>query len=168
MIDIGDVVRRLAADLEAIRALMHVVSDEQGQWKPDADTWSLQEVLTHFYNEERLDFRKHLNEMLADPPQPWSLISTAERVSTDSWRQALDAFTGEREASIAWLRSLDEMGAVDWNITSAAPWGTISAGDVLVSWVEHDFLHMRQIIELLHAWNVHQADPYSVDYAGGW
>jgi hypothetical protein len=39
---------------------------------------------------------------------------------------------------------------------------------MLVSWVEHDVLHLRQMVELLHAWNVHQAPPYALEYAGGW
>ena len=45
---------------------------------------------------------------------------------------------------------------------------TISTGDMLVSWVEHDILHLRQIVELMHACNVQWASPYSVMYAGGW
>ena len=28
---------------------------------------------------------------------------------------------------------------------------TLSAGDMLVSWVEHDILHLRQMVELMHA-----------------
>jgi hypothetical protein len=44
----------------------------------------------------------------------------------------------------------------------------LSAGDVLVSWVAHDFLHIRQLNEVLYAWNEKQASPYSVQYAGGW
>ena len=45
---------------------------------------------------------------------------------------------------------------------------TLSAGDMLVSWVEHDILHLRQMVELMHGWNVKRASPYSVQYAGGW
>jgi hypothetical protein len=77
----------------------------------------------------------------------------------------------EREASLAWLKALD---APDWDYKAHASFGpnhetiTLSAGDVLLSWVEHDYLHLRQMIELLHARNVKQAAPYSLNYAGGW
>jgi hypothetical protein len=39
---------------------------------------------------------------------------------------------------------------------------------MLVSWVEHDILHLRQLGELMHGWNEQQTAPYSVQYAGGW
>jgi hypothetical protein len=111
-----------------------------------------------------MDFRKHLKEMLSDPPQP------CEHVTVGGWRQALEGFLSEREASIAWLAALK---SPDWDVTTLLSFSpsasiTISAGEVLVSWVEHDILHMRQMVELLHARNEKQASPYSVQYAGGW
>jgi hypothetical protein len=166
MIVISDIIRQLDTNAGAIRALMQTVSEEQSGWKPDPETWSLHEVLTHLYNEERLDFRKHLKDILSDPIQPWTFDRT-EMISTINCRQALDGFSSEREASLAWLAALP---AVDWDIRTPTPWEniTLSAGDVLVSWVAHDFLHLRQINELLYAWNVKQAEPYSVEYAGEW
>ena len=82
----------------------------------------------------------------------------------------------ERGASTAWLATLQapDRAAPDWDTTIQLRFGpseetaTFSAGDMLVSWVEHDVLHLRQLVELLHAWNERQAAPYSVDYAGGW
>ena len=72
----------------------------------------------------------------------------------------------ERADSLAWLKALE---SPNWDTVTQAPWrGTISAGDVLVSWVEHDFLHMRQLIEVFYALTKHQAQPYAVDYAGDW
>jgi len=127
--------------------------------------------MEHIFNEERIDFRKHIKEMLSDPPQPWGEFRHEEYISVEGCRQALECFLSEREASIAWLKALE---SPDWDTKSQAPFGplsaniTLSAGDVLVSWVEHDFLHLRQMIELLHAWNEKQASPYSVQYAGGW
>lgn len=166
MIDMNEVVRQMSANAEAIQVLLQTEPESQAQWKPDPETWSLKEVMAHIYNEERIDFRKHLKEMLNVPSQPWEAFREDEIVPVESARQALEGFMTEREASITWLRTLE---AVDWDTVTQAPWGRpISAGDVLVSWVEHDFLHMRQIIEVLHAINVQQAAPYSVQYAGGW
>ncbi len=165
MIDINETIRALSANAEAMRALLQSVPPEQGQWKPGPEIWSLHEVMQHMYNEERLDFRKHLREMFSDPPQPWGLISEADRQPVPDLRSALEGFLRERDDSIAWLRGLQ---SPDWEIVSQPPWGAIRAGDVLVSWVEHDFLHMRQLIEILYALNVKLADPYSVQYAGDW
>ena len=171
MITIEEIVRQLAADVDAMRALIQAVSDNQAQWKPGPDIWSIRDVMEHVYNEERIDFRKHLMEMLADPPQPWGGFRRAEYIHVDTCRQALESFIIERQNSIAWLKAL---GSTDWDTTSQATFGpaeevmTFSAGDVLVSWVAHDYLHIRQINELLYAWNLKQAAPYAVDYAGGW
>jgi len=127
--------------------------------------------MEHIYNEERLDFRKHLKEMFSDPPMAWSEFRHEEYIHVENCRQALETFLFEREASINWLKSL---GAPDWTVSSQAtfsPEGVaieIHAGDVLASWVEHDFLHLRQMIELHYAWAEQQAMPYSVHYAGGW
>jgi uncharacterized damage-inducible protein DinB len=171
VIDLKEIVRQLAGNAEVMRALVQAASERQAQWKPNPETWSLQEVMQHLYNEERIDFRRHLKEMLSDPPQQWAAFRREEYLSVENCLQALECFLSERKASIAWLETLT---SPDWDHESEAPFGppgettTLSAGDVLVSWVEHDFLHMRQMIRLLHAWNEAQASPYSVWYAGEW
>jgi hypothetical protein len=171
MIDINEIIRQLAGNAEAMRALVQTVSDEQAQWQPNPDTWSMKQVMEHVYNEERIDFRKILKRLLNAPSQQPGESPHEEYVPVESCRQALEGFLVEREASKKWLRSLK---SPDWGITSQWPFGpagdvmTFSAGDVLLSWVEHDILHLRQMIELLHAWNEKQAPPYSLQYAGGW
>jgi len=66
---------------------------------------------------------------------------------------------------LAWLRSLD---SPDWEATYEAPWGPITAGDLLASWVAHDLLHMRQLVELHWHYKEEQVEPYSTRYAGEW
>jgi ribosomal 50S subunit-associated protein YjgA (DUF615 family) len=163
MINLQEIIRQLTVNAETMRALVQGVSDEQAQWKPRPETWSLKEVMEHVYNEERIDFRKHLREMLSDPTQPWAKFRPEEYVAVESLQQALERFSSEREASVAWLEALE---SPDWDIKAQGP--KLSAGDVLVSWVDHDFLHLRQMIKLLHTWHEKQASPYSLEYAGGW
>ena len=171
MMDIPEITRRLTENAEAMRVLVQNVSAGQAQWKPDPKTWCLREVMEHIYNEERIDFRKHLKEILSVPPRPWQNFRREDAISVESCRQALEGFLDERKASIEWLESLQ---SPDWAARSpATPGGSgegpvLSAGDVLVSWVAHDYLHIRQINELLFAWNEKQAKPYSVQYAGDW
>lgn len=170
MINLAEIIRQLTVNAQAIRSLVESVSDEQAAWKPDAETWSLKEAVEHLYNEERGDFRAHIQEMFSSPAQPWGALQPAWAPAADL-RQALGGFLTERDASIAWLRDMD---APDWEAFSEATFGPasevlrLSAGDVLTSWVAHDHLHLRQVNELLYAWNERQAAPYSVAYAGGW
>jgi hypothetical protein len=170
MIDLTEIIRQMADNAQVIRAFVERISPEQAQWKPDPETWSMKDVMEHVYNEERGDFRAHIKEMFHEPPQPWGALQPGW-LPMESCHQALEGFLAEREASLAWLRSLD---APDWNLESRASFGpdggemVLKAGDVLVSWVAHDFLHIRQMNELQFAWNEHQASPYSVEYAGGW
>ena len=82
-------------------------------------------------------------------------------------RQALNAFLTERKHSIVWLENLD---SPDWDTTIQATFVdetiTLSAGDILVSWVDHDWAHLRQTIRLLHAWQEKETAPYSTMYGG--
>jgi hypothetical protein len=163
MPDAKETARQLAGNAEAIRALLTNCSDAQARWKPDPESWSIQQLLEHLYNEERIDFRKHLREW-DSAPLPEQYIPVAD------WRQALVRFLLEREASVAWLDALEWP---DWGATKQFHFGpsetiTFSAAEMLVSWVDHDYLHLRQIVALLHFWHEQQVAPYSVRYAGGW
>ena len=48
-----------------------------------------------------------------------------------------------------------------------APHG-LKAGDMLSSWVAHDHLHTRQLVELRRQRVLQLAQPYDVHYAGDW
>lgn len=171
MIKTVEILRQLSANAEVFRALVYTISGEQEEWKPNSETWCMKEVMEHVYNEEIIDFRNHLREMFSNPPLSWGAFHHDEFISVESCRQALEGFLKEREASIAWLKSLS---LPDWDIASQATFGpggdvlVLKAGDVLVSWVAHDYLHIRQINELFFAWNETQVSSYSVQYAGGW
>jgi hypothetical protein len=170
MINIDEITRQLTANAAAIHSLLQGISDEQAQWKPNPDAWCMKEVMEHVYNEERIDFRLHIKEYFSDPPHPWG-PTDVKWLSMADHRQALEGFLTERQASLAWLKTL---APSDWEVKSTMYFGpnreevTLHAGDVLVSWVAHDYLHIRQMNELLFAWNERQAAPFSVQYAGGW
>ncbi|MCK4692279.1 MAG: hypothetical protein KAT23_01525, partial [Anaerolineales bacterium] len=74
-------------------------------------------------------------------------------------------FLRERQASIRWL---SELTSLDWEVTYAAPFGKIKAGDMFSAWVAHDLLHMRQLVELHWAYTMNLSKPYRLDYAGSW
>lgn len=153
-----------------IRALVEGVDSEQARWKPDPLSWSILEVTQHLYDEEREDFRAHLKFILEGGGE-WPSIDPPGWVVARSYNQrqigdSLRSFLAERETSLAWL---DGLAVADWDVSVPAPWGgQISAGDMLSSWVAHDQLHMRQLVELHRLHLIQSASPYRVAYAGPW
>lgn len=171
MLSVDEIIAQMARQAERIRVLAEGVSDEQARWKPDAESWSLLEVVNHLYDEEREDFRRRLDLTLHHPEQEWPPIDPQGWVVERAYNQrelgrSLESFLDERRASLSWLGSLVRP---DWALARQHPSGfTISAGDLLVSWVGHDFLHLRQLVELQRAYLARQAAPYTLDYAGEW
>lgn len=154
-------IEQMARNARSIQQLAQVFSAEQARWKPDADTWSVVEVMNHVYDEERTDFRARL-------VQAWQLtvdFSSDAPDETDDLAVALQGFLREREQSLAWLRQLQ---APDWEVICPVWSGEIRAGDMLASWVAHDLLHLRQLVELHYAHTQRAVQPYEVDYAGEW
>jgi hypothetical protein len=168
--DFEHLLSKMADNTRTIRVLTQGVSSEQARWKPTADSWSILEVINHLVDEEREDFRAHLDAILHHPHRAWIPIDPQGWVSGRQYNerelgQSVDNFLLARQESFAWLRELD---APDWTASRAAPWGSISAGDMFASWIAHDLLHMRQLVELRWACTVHLLEPFKVDYAGTW
>ncbi len=161
--------RMLAQQAEIIRHLTEAVTPEQARWKPDVDTWSLLEIVYHLYDEEREDFRPHLDVILNKPEESWSHIRPLEWVTERRYNErdletSVQQFLAERRDSLAWLDSLDEL---DWEASIPSPWGfDMRAGDMFASWVIHDQWHIQQLVQIRRAYTVAQAAPYDVRYAG--
>lgn len=168
--DIEHLASQMAGNAAMISALVQSLSDQQARWRPDPASWSILEVINHLWDEEREDFRVRIDYTLYHPGEPWPGIDpggwvTECRYNERRLRASLDGFLSAREASLAWLRQLAEP---DWDVTYEAPWGPIRAGDVFASWVAHDLLHTRQLVELSWDCTTAQLDPYSTEYAGEW
>lgn len=168
---LDEMIAQMAQQADRIRALVAGVSDEQARWKPDADSWSILEVVNHLYDEEREDFRVRLDLLLHQPDQVAPPIDPQEWVTARAYNQrdlveSLDNFLDERQRSLDWLRGL---GAPDFAAAIVMPWGTTyHPGDMAAAWVSHDLLHLRQLVELHWAWTQHRVAPYQSDYAGEW
>lgn len=160
---------RLQANAQAIQSLLNAVSEDQARWKPNADEWSMLEVINHLYDEELEDFSAHLKEVMEG--RDWSPIDPGAWVISRGyaqikWAVSVLAFLNARESSIQWLWENGESWDLDKRIPT--PFGSLSAGDIFHSWLAHDFLHLRQLIELHYLYTVSQAIPYQVRYAGDW
>ena len=155
---------------KTIVVVLRDVDAETAKKRPNPGKWSLLEVLCHLYDEEREDFRRHLEQMLEGNNQVWHPIDpegwvAARRYNNRDVTEMLNKFIKEREKSLQWLR---ELIYVDWGKTFQAPFGEIRAGDILSAWVMHDNLHIRQLIELRYGLVNDLSHPFSTSYAGEW
>jgi len=162
--------QELANGAQTISQLLAGVTQAEAQLKPDPVNWSILEVVCHLYDEEREDFRLRLDLMLHRPAEPWPSISPGAWVIERAYNERdlahmLDQWLAERAASVAWLGGLVEP---DWEKEVTSPFGSMRPGDMLASWVAHDNLHQRQLVELRRLRLVNLAAPYDVQYAGDW
>ena len=153
-----------------IEHLARGVSDEQARWKPSPEKWSLLEVVNHLCDEERDDFRFRLDATLHRPGEPWPPIdpqgwARERRYNERELGESLKRFLAERSKSVEWLKRLTEPR---FDNKYDHPQGRIRAGDLLASWVAHDFLHVRQMARLHWEYLNTTSAPYKTIYAGEW
>lgn len=161
---------RLSKNRDVFESLVRHVSVEQARWKPSPDKWSILEVVNHLFDEEREDFRQRLELVLADPAQAWPPINPRILVTTRAYNEreldtSLNNFFAERQKSLEWL---GQLSAPNWQNSNEGPNGLLTAGDLLASWLAHDFLHIRQLARLHWQYVGAIADPYQTTYGGPW
>lgn len=162
--------QELTNSTEMIKALLTGITQEESQIKPAPESWSILEVTCHLYDVEREDFREHLDFILhrqneeyhAIDPQDWVI---ARKYNQQSFDEMKEKFFEERVKSLGWLRGLS---ATDWNATYTSPFGSMSAGEMIASWIAHDNLHLRQLVELRRVHIEKITQPYDIGYAGDW
>jgi hypothetical protein len=162
--------RQLALNRDRIAALAQGVPEDQVRWRPDPESWSVLEVLSHMADEEEFDFPVRLKMILEESDKPWPEIDPHGWVIERKYNEGdlfetLKRYMRLRNEALLWMDSLEVPG---WDLSYEAPFGEVTAGDMFVSWVSHDLLHMRQLVELHHSYLVDQAKPYRFDYAGDW
>jgi hypothetical protein len=168
--DIKSGIQMLEKQSADIAGLVAGIEHSQAVWKPDPETWSILEVMTHLHDEEIEDFRKRLDGMLHRPDEPWSPIDPAGWVIERSYNsralaQSLDGYLAERRRSIEWLADL---GEPDLERVAPTPWGSMPIGNMFAAWVAHDLLHMRQLVELKWAYAARFFGAFDPQYAGDW
>jgi hypothetical protein len=153
-----------------IRSLLAGISQEEARAKPAADSWSILETLCHLYDEECLDFRPRLDIILHRNHEAWTPIDPTGWVSQRNYneqvfRDVKEKFFGERSRSLDWLKGLEQ---ANWETSYLSSFGEITAGDMFASWVAHDNLALRQLVELRRARLERITQPFSISYAGDW
>ncbi len=162
--------QELVDSTEMIRALLKHINQEQAQVKPDAASWSILEVICHLYDEEREDFREHLDFILHRQQEEYHVIDpqawvTQRKYNEQNFEEMCEKFFAERKQSLEWLTELSNM---DLETTYTSEYGTVSAGEMFASWIAHDNLHIRQLVELRRHRIENITKPYDIRYAGEW
>jgi uncharacterized damage-inducible protein DinB len=162
--------QELVASTEMIKALLAGIHQEEAQIKPKTDAWSILEVVCHLYDEECKDFREHLDLILNRQADAWHEIHPTEWVNERKYNQQnfiemQDKFFSERWKSQEWLKGLSN---ANWDTEYTSPFGSIKAGDMFASWIAHDNLHIRQLVELRQNLIERITTPYNIQYAGDW
>jgi len=162
--------RQLALNRDRVAALARGISEDQARWKPNEESWSILEVICHLADEEEFDFPVRLRLIVEKSEKDWPEIDPQGWIIERNYNEAdlfetLNRYMELRNEALAWLDSIEDL---DWDIVYEAPFGDISAGDMFVSWVNHDLMHMRQLVELQRSFLEEQAKPYSLEYAGEW
>lgn len=162
--------KSLRNNLKIFEGLVIDLSEDDAKWKPSAEKWSILENINHLADEEIYDFRARLKCLLETPERFWEPIDPPKWVIEKNYNnrnlaESFERFRQERSASLNWLENVKNPV---WNNFYEHPTGKISAGDLLVSWVAHDFLHFRQITFLRWELLNFVSRPFSSSYAGIW
>src|SRR5574341_2172019 len=162
--------RELEHSTEMIQALLAGVNQDEACIKPNDESWSILEVVCHLYDEEREDFREHLDFILHRQNEEWHRIDpegwvTERKYNEQDFRAMKEKLFDERERSLDWLKSLSQ---IDWNTVYRSEYGSLTAGQMLASWIAHDNLHLRQLVELRRHRIEIITRPWSITYAGDW
>jgi hypothetical protein len=134
-----------------IEKIIWAASDEQMNWKPSTDRWSISEVLAHLADVESAGFRERVQQMLdKENPQLANYDQNAAyasgKYSGGKPRENLKKFCHERDRTLSWLRYVP--ATMVSRTGRHAEVGPITIGQLMNEWAFHDLGHIRQIAEL--------------------
>ena len=134
-----------------IEKIVWAATDEQMQWKPAMDRWSISEVLAHLAETEVIAFRERIRLMVEknNPPlegYDQNAAYAAGNYTGKKGRESLKTFCHERDRSLSFLRYVPS--TVLSRKGQHAKIGPITIGHLMNEWAFHDLGHIRQIAEL--------------------
>ena len=166
----SEIINQLESDSKVFEVLFSNTPPDKIKWKPSEDKWSMLEIISHLYDEEREDFRARLKKILNedsnwDPIDPQGWVKSRNYMEKD-YAKTLKDFLDERKKSIEWLKDLKE---IDWNVNAVHPkFGEFAAYPMLCNWLAHDYLHLRQILKLKYQMLEAGLNAGELGYAGEW
>ncbi len=145
---------QLSATPEMLRALLDGVTEDQAQWKPAADRWSIAEILEHLSHVEGHGFRARVDAMVNQnnphlPEYDQMAHAAAGTYSGRDAEESFDHWEEQREDNVEFLNSLPVK--VAQRTGAHAVFGKITLGQLLNEWAFHDLGHIRQIAEIVRS-----------------
>lgn len=168
--DYNKAIEELSRNKDVFKELLTGLQKETYLWKQNPEKWCLLEIVCHLYDEEREDFRTRVKHVLETPHIPPPLFNpiiwvTERKYIEQDYNSKLTSFLTEREKSIKWLQSLQNP---NWeNAYNHSKFGEMSAKMFFTNWLAHDYLHIRQILNLKFDYLKNLSNE-SLEYAGNW
>lgn len=172
MTDPVEVLGAVRRELPRLPPLLHTMVGDldaaTARTRPAPGEWAPIEILCHLRDEETEDFGSRLRAVL-DGGSEFAPIDPTRWVAERRYLQApldqvLEAIRTRRGASLELLAAVAPGDLV--RSIPHAPFGRLSGLDLLVAWVEHDRLHLRQLAgALARLWAARWA-PLRAEYAG--
>ena len=134
-----------------IEKIVASATEEQMQWKPSPDRWSISEVLAHLADVEVAGFRNRIEKMMEQKnprlePYDQNAAYVAGKYSAAKGRENLKQFCHERDRSLSMLRYVPLEAVSRPGLHGEI--GAITLGQLMNEWAFHDLGHIRQISEL--------------------
>lgn len=153
-----------------MKKLLSGLNSDLYLWRSQPDKWNLLDIICHLVDEECEDFRQRLRHVIETPQLEMPPINPTDWVIERNYQERdystmLKIFISERKISIEWLNNLSQP---KWESFYRHPKiGVLSASMFLHNWVAHDYLHIRQIVNIrYHYLKSNSSEPLS--YAGDW
>ena len=165
---LGKARRELARFPAILDSVVSGLAPERWRARPAPDEWAPVEIVCHLRDEEAEDFGARIRVILEGgprftpiDPEGWA---TARRYHEADPGAALAAFREHRAASLAILSGV---APERFAASGESPSGLRLSGlDLLVAWVAHDGLHLRQLAGTLTREWADRWAPLRADYAG--
>jgi len=164
------IIKKLAANQDVFQHLFANLSKEEIIWRPYPAHWCLLEILCHLHDNEHEDFKVRVQSVLENPSIPFISIEPSQWVAergyiNQNFEAQLTSFLQKRRDSIQWLNSLVQPA---WeNTYHHETYGELTARNLLVNWLAHDNLHIRQITRIKYLY-LKAYSGEDLSYAGNW
>jgi hypothetical protein len=145
---------QLEASPAILRALLAPLTEEDANWKPAPDRFSIAEVLEHLSHTEGHCFRLRLDLAMERDGAAWEmydpeLLAAGGQYSGRSAEDSFDHWEEQREDNLAFLKGLPADAGSRHGVHSRL--GRVTVAEQVAEWAFHDLGHIRQIAELIRA-----------------
>jgi hypothetical protein len=156
---------QLETTAEILRLMMEGLTEEDANWKPGPQRFSIAETLEHLSHAEGHCFRSRVERMVEQDNPAIDFYNTDAYFADGQYsgrnaEDSFDHFEEQRELNIEYLRGLPDSAADRTGTHSKL--GGITVSHVMNEWAFHDLGHIRQIAEIVRALKYHaQSGPFA-------